>query len=122
VSAGRVPFPNGSLSVAELAASFSALQADVTFIDAEGVVRYFSEYRIFSRPAICLNRDVLECHAPATRAGIERMISEFATGWRDEAVFLTHKDGRGVDVRYLAVRDSAGTYLGCLEVATWASP
>jgi hypothetical protein len=121
VSAARIPFPNGSLSLAELTGAFSALQADVTFIDAENVVRYFSDYRIFSRPATCLNRDVLECHPAATRPGIERMISEFATGWRDEAVFLAHKDGRVVDVRYLAVRDQAGSYLGCLEVATWAT-
>jgi hypothetical protein len=111
--------PNGSLTAAELVAVVRALPADVTFVDAEGIVRYFSEYRIFSRPASCLDRHVLDCHSPASRPGIERMLSEFASGWRDDAVFLEHKDGRQVDVRYVALRGDDGAYLGCLEVAQW---
>ena len=116
----RVEFVNGSLGAIELAAAFSAFPADVTFVDAEGLVRYFSEYRIFSRPESCLGEHILDCHGPASRPGVERILSEFASGWRDEAVFLEAKDGRQVDVRYLALRDVQGAYLGCLEVARWS--
>ena len=116
----RIEFENGSLEASALVAAFSALPMDVTFIDADGIVRYFSEFRIFSRPKSCLGTDVLECHSPGTRPGIERMLSEFASGWRDDARFLERKGGRPVDVRYLAVRDAEGGYLGCLEVAEWA--
>ncbi|HEY5540040.1 MAG TPA: PAS domain-containing protein [Coriobacteriia bacterium] len=93
--------------------------ADVTFVDAEGVVRHFSEYRIFGRPMSCLDRDVLSCHREVSRPGIERMLAEFRDGWRSEADFLSRKSGRDVDVRYLAVRDAHGCYLGCLEIAQW---
>ncbi len=121
MSHARIPFENGSLSPLELSAAFSALPADITFVDAEGIVRYYSAYRIFSRPPACLDRDVLECHSESSRLGISRMLSEFASGTRDEAVMVSHKDGRGVDVRYAALRDGEGSYLGCLEIAQWAN-
>ena len=95
--------------------------ADVTFVDADGVVRYFSEYRIFSRPPSCLDADVLTCHQEDSRQGISQMLAEFRDGWRDEAYFLANKSGRLVDVRYVAVRDIAGVYLGCIEVAQWSA-
>ncbi len=116
----RIPFENGSLSPAEVAASFAALPADVTFVDADGIVRYYSTYRIFSRTPACLDLHVLDCHSESSRPGIARMLSEFASGWREEAVFLEKKNGRDVYVRYIAVRDADGVYLGCLEIAQWA--
>jgi len=94
--------------------------ADATFIDAEGILRYFSEYRIFSRPASCLGRDVMLCHSEESRPSIARMLAELRDGWRDEAIFLSRKSGRDVDVRYIAVRAANGAYLGCLELARWA--
>jgi DUF438 domain-containing protein len=120
VAHGRITLGHGSLAASELVAAFSAMPADVTFVDAAGIVRYFSDYRIFSRPESCLDSDVLECHPPETRPGIARLLAEFRDGWRDEAVFAAHKDGRPVNVRYLALRDADGSYLGCLEIAHWA--
>ncbi len=120
MSDARIEFENGSLAPEELAAAFAALPADITFVDAEGIVRYFSAYRIFSRPPECLDRHVLDCHSESTRPGIAKMLSEFASGWRDEAIFLERKSGRDVHVRYVALRGADGGYLGCLEVAQWA--
>lgn len=117
---GRIPLAHGSLGASQLVAAFSAIPADITFVDAEGIVRYFSEYRIFSRPESCLDADVLECHSQESRPGIARLLAEFRDGWRDEAVFSAHKDGRLVHVRYLALRESDGVYLGCMEIAQWA--
>jgi hypothetical protein len=115
----RIEFEHGSLSAGELVAAFAAQPADITVIDADHIVRYFSTYRIFSRPESCLGAHVLECHSPASRPGIERLLSEFASGVREEAVFLTEKDGRQVDVRYLPLRGEGGAYLGCVEIARW---
>lgn len=117
---GRIQIGHGSLSVAELLAAFSAIPADITVLDAEGVVRYFSDYRIFARPESCLDADVLKCHSPESRPGISRMLAEFRDGWRDDAVFVAHKDDRLVEVRYSALRDAEGVYLGCIEIARWA--
>lgn len=117
---GIINFETGSFTPAQLVAVWAAIPADITFIDADGVVRYYSAYRIFGRTPECLDRDVMECHLPASRPGIERMLSEFASGWKEEALFLTHKDDRPVSVRYVAVRDGDGQYAGCLEIAQWA--
>jgi DUF438 domain-containing protein len=120
VAHGRITLGHGSLAAAELVAAFSAIPADVTFVDADNIVRYFSDYRIFSRPESCLDAHVLECHHPESRPGIERMLAEFRDGWRDDAIFAAQKDGRPVHVRYLALRDAENAYLGCMEIAQWA--
>jgi DUF438 domain-containing protein len=117
---GRFDFPHGSLSAEQAAAVFSAIPADITFVDADNVVRYYSEYRIFDRTPECLGQDVLECHPARSRPGIARLIAELRDGWRDEATFLELKGGCPVNVRYVAQRDSEGAYLGVVEVATWA--
>ena len=116
----RLTLTNGALTSEQLAAAFSAIPADVTFVDSVDVVRYYSEYRIFSRTPECLDRGVLECHSPGTRAQVARLIAELRDGWREDAVFLTEKDGRPVQTRYVAVRGDAGEYVGCLEIAQWA--
>lgn len=117
---GTIDFEHGWLTPEQLVAAFSAMRADVTFVDAAGIVRYYSVYRIFDRTPESLDRGVVECHSPGTRAAVEQMLSEFATGFRDEALFLEHKEGRPVSTRYIAVRRGDGGYLGCLEVAEWA--
>jgi DUF438 domain-containing protein len=48
------------------------------------------------------------------------MLAEFRDGWRDDAMFASTRDGRLVNVRYVALREADGTYLGCLEIAQWA--
>jgi uncharacterized protein len=120
VAHGRIPMGHGSLGASELVAAFSAIPADITFVDAEGIVRYFSDFRIFSRPDSCLDADVLECHRTEARPGIAQLLTEFRDGWRDEALFAAHKDGRLVNVRYVALREADGTYLGCMEIAQWS--
>ena len=116
---GLVEFTNGSMTPQQLVAAFAGIPADITFVDADGIVRYYSDYRIFSRTPEALGRDVVECHGEATRPAVARLLAEFRDGWRDEALFLAEKDGRNVSTRYLALRDADGAYLGCLEIAQW---
>jgi DUF438 domain-containing protein len=49
---------------------------------------------------------------------VTQLVSELATGWRDDASFVEETDGRLVHTRYIAVRDGE-EYLGCMEVAQW---
>jgi DUF438 domain-containing protein len=109
---------SGSLTPRQLVAAFAALHADVTFVDADGIVRHYSDYRIFTRTPDALGTHVELCHSEASRARVAQLISELATGWRDDAAFIEDKDGRLVHTRYIAVRDG-DEYLGCLEVAQW---
>ena len=84
-------------------------------------MRYYSEYRIFDRtPAVPGQQTCSNATRHAARSGIERLLSEFRDGWRDEATFLELKGDRPVNVRYIALRDGEGAYLGVLEVASWA--
>lgn len=117
----RIELDHGSMSVGEMRAVLESLPADVTFADADGVTRFFTgRHRIFTRLPSHIGTGVAECHSPATKPRVGRLIAELRDGWRDEAAFLTEKDGRPVHVRYLPVRDSEGVYLGVLEVAQWA--
>jgi DUF438 domain-containing protein len=120
VAHGSIDFEHGSLSPQQLVAAFSAIPADITFVDAEDIVRYYSGYRIFSRTPAALDRSVLECHSEPTRPGVATLLGELRDGWREEAVFLAEKDGRPVHVRYLALRGADDAYLGCMEIAQWA--
>lgn len=110
----------GALTPDQVRLVLDLLPLDLTFVDEQGLVRFYSErYRIFSRTPDVIGTAVTDCHSPGARPRIARLISELETGWRDDAEFLVEHDGRLVRVRYLAVRDDDGGYRGCLEVAQY---
>jgi len=115
-----VKFEKGELSVAQLAAAFDAVPANVCFIDTDRIIRYVSRYAVFGgyAPEI-VGTDVLDCHAEPTRERILRMLADFAEGAKDSDGHIAEKHGRSVRVAYRAVKDAEGAYLGCLEVAYW---
>jgi len=117
----RFELETGALSAPEMRAILESLPADCTFADADNVIRFFTgRFRIFNRKVEHIGTSVIDCHSEATRPRVAQLIGELASGWRDEAVFVTENDGRPVHVRYLPVRDSDGAYLGVLELAQWA--
>ncbi len=116
----RIGLDTGSLTVAQMSAILESLPADCTFADADNITRFFTgRHRIFDRSPELIGTSMIECHSEATRARVAQLVSELATGWRDEAVFLEEKDGRQVHVRYVPVRDASGSYLGVFEIAQW---
>jgi uncharacterized protein len=117
----RHSLETGRLTLAQMKGILESIPADCTFSDAENIVRFYTErHRIFDRKPSVIGTSVIDCHSPASRPRVEQLISELASGWRDEAVFLTEKNERPVHVRYLPVRDSEGEYLGVFEIAQWA--
>ncbi len=125
VAPGRVlPFPTGSLSPSEIAGSFSARPRDLTFVDADDRVRFFSEGkdRIFVRSRTILGRKVQNCHPPGSLHVVEKILADFRAGARDAAEFWIDFRGKFVHIRYFAVRDPAGRYLGCLEATQDLTP
>jgi DUF438 domain-containing protein len=48
---------------------------------------------------------------------VEEILAAFASGERDVAEFWIQMKGRFIHIRYLAVRNPEGAYLGCLEVS-----
>jgi uncharacterized protein len=116
--AGDITLPTGRFSVRELEAFLNTLPMDITFVDAEDQVRYFSQGkdRIFVRATSVIGRKVQNCHPPASVDKVIRIVEDFRSGKRDHADFWITLNGRFVHIRYFAVRDAGGTYLGTLEV------
>jgi DUF438 domain-containing protein len=116
--ASAVAFPSGSLSFQQLIGIFSSLPVDITFVDAEDRVAFFSEGpdRVFARSRTILGREVKHCHPPKSVDVVERIVGDFRAGRQSVAEFWIQMQGKFVHIRYFAVRDEAGTYLGTLEV------
>lgn len=119
VGAGEsLALPSGNLSLDQLIAVLNTLPVDITFVDADDRVAYFSEgsERVFARHRAIIGRRVQDCHPPASLHIVQRIVDEMRAGTRDLAEFWISLGGRFVHIRYLAVRDPQRAYLGCLEV------
>jgi len=116
--AGMVPLPSGPLSLGELTSILDALPVDISFVDAEGHVRYFNETpeRIFTRTRAVIGRTVEGCHPQKSLHAVKRILDDFRAGKRDKAEFWIPLGGKMVHIRYFPVRSKEGKYLGCLEV------
>lgn len=112
-----VVFPTGQLDFEQLKAIFSALPVDLTFVDADDRVRFFSEGdRIFDRSKAIIGRKVQHCHPPKSVHIVDQIVSDFRAGRQNVAEFWIELHGKFVHIRYFAVRDGHGAYLGTLEV------
>lgn len=105
----------------KLAAAFDHVEADITYIDDNEIVVYFSPFRIFNRPESILGQSMYDCHSARSHAAIKEMLDEFKSGKKDKS---SHSDvnadnGRTVQVCYQAMRNPEGKYLGCLEAVTY---
>lgn len=112
-------FPSGSLSFEQLLGIFGTLPLDLTFVDADDRVAFFTEgpERIFPRSRAIVGRKVQHCHPPKSVSMVEQILEDFKSGTQSAAEFWIEVHGRFVHIRYFAVRDSAGSYLGTLEVS-----
>jgi DUF438 domain-containing protein len=117
-SGGRVQMPTGSFTVEELIATFSTLPFDLTFVDADDTVRYFTpgKDRIFDRSRAILGRKVQYCHPPKSVHIVNQIVKDFKAGKQDRARFWINMGPRLIYICYYAVRDNQGAYLGTLEV------
>jgi hypothetical protein len=114
----RIRLPTGAFGVKELEVILNALPVDATFVDAEDRVRYFTRgrERVFARSRAILGRKVQYCHPPSSVDTVDRILDGFRSGKQDRAAFWIEMRGRFVHIEYVALRDAAGGYLGCLEV------
>lgn len=121
---GKIRLSTGEFSLAQLEAVFATIPLDITFVDANDKTRYFShgDTRAFPRPKSCLGRDVYDCHPPKSQEAVRRILTEFKSGKRDVSEFWFKAMGKFLYVRYFAVRDEAGNYLGALETTQDIGP
>ena len=116
---GRFQLPTGSFSLPELEAVLNTIPFDITFVDAEDTVRYFSHgrERIFARTRAILGRKVQFCHPPKSVDTVQRILDDFHSGKQSHAHFWIEMGGRFISIEYFALREADGKYLGTLEVS-----
>lgn len=117
-SSGRINLPSGNFTEAELNAMLNTLPTDLTFIDSEDIVRYYSEgkHMVFGRTRTIIGRDFYLCHPPLLVPMIRQLLDDFKSGKKDEHITVLRR-GKRIDlVRYYAVRDAEGVYKGAVEV------
>lgn len=121
---GLIMLPTGNVTVEQLAAVFSTLPLDITFVDAEDRVAFFTEgpERIFARSKAIIGRKVQHCHPPRSVETVDRILNDFRAGREDVAEFWINFHGKFVHIRYFAVRSPGGEYLGTLELTQDLAP
>lgn len=120
----KIVFEAGSLSAQELEAMLNSLPVDITFVDSNDTVRYFSQTkdRIFPRAKTIIGRKVQQCHPQKSIHVVNQILDDFRNGRRDVAEFWLQLGEGTIYIRYFPVRDGAGDYVGCLEVTQDIAP
>jgi len=111
-------FETGSLSKEEIEAILDTLPVDVSFVDKNDAVKYFNkaEKRVFVRTKSVIGRKVQLCHPQKSVHIVNRIVDSFKEGKRDVAEFWITLNNRLIHIRYFAVRDKNGKYLGTMEI------
>lgn len=119
-----VKFDTGLLTHKEIDLIFKHLPVDITFVDKNDVVKFFSSTpdRIFARTRTIIGRKVENCHPPASVHIVEEIVNDFKSGKKDSEDFWIKMGERYVYIKYFAVRDDTGEYIGTVEVTQDIKP
>lgn len=117
--AGALELDTGGLNPDQVNLLLTHLPVDITFIDENDRVAYYSEgkERIFPRSPAVIGREVRNCHPPKSVHVVNKILDEFKSGSKDSADFWIEMGPRFIYIRYFAVRDAQGSYKGTLEVS-----
>jgi DUF438 domain-containing protein len=124
IEQGRIKFENGSLTAEQLRGIFDILPGEVSFVDHNNKVRFFSkgEHRIFARTKAVIGREVENCHPPKSAHVVDKIINDFRNGIKDSEDFWIDKGDMFILIRFFAVRNEKGEYLGTLEYVQNVAP
>jgi len=118
IEAGQVKDLAHNLDHDTLAAILNTLPVELSFVDADDTVRYFSHEnhtKIFPRTRGAIGMKVQQCHPAKSVHLVNQILHDFKAGKRDVAEFWIDLQGMKVHIRYWPVRGPGGEYLGCLE-------
>jgi len=113
-----ISLPTGELRLKELMYILNSLPVDITFIDKDDTVKYFSDNRdrIIVRTRSVIGRKVQNCHPPQSLEKVEEILTSFKEGRRDSADFWINFKERLIYIKFFAIRDESRNYLGTMEV------
>jgi len=106
-----------NLSKEQIEGILEAIPVEISFVDENDFVKFWNKHetRIFKRPVSVIGKSVQNCHPKQSVDKVNQILSNFKSGKRDTAEFWINLGDRKVYIRYFAVRDKAGRYLGTLE-------
>ncbi len=119
INDAKIKLPTGELTVKQIVEIFNHLPVDLTFVDENDEVKFFStpKKRMFPRTKAIIGRKVQNCHPPDSVHIVNKIIDSFRSGKKDRAVFwIQTRLGQFILIQYYAVRDENGKYMGTLEV------
>jgi len=105
-----------NLNKEQLEGILEAIPLEISFIDQNDLVKFWNKHetRIFKRPSSVAGKAVQDCHPKQSVDKVNQVLSDLKSGRRDLAEFWIDLGERKVYIRYFAVRDKAGKYLGTL--------
>lgn len=114
-----IGFETGALTLAQITTILNKLPVDITYVDENDIVKYFSrpEERIFPRSSAIIGRTVQNCHPPESVHIVNKILDAFKTGKKNRARFWIQMKGKFILIEYFALRDNEGNYMGTLEVS-----
>jgi len=114
---GEIVMPGGHLTIEQLTALLNTIPLEISFVDTDNINRFFNEGpKVFKRPSMAIDRDVFSCHPPKIEPMVRQIIDDFRNNRRDDVSVWMEKGGRTMLVKYLAVRDKTGKYIGTVEL------
>jgi uncharacterized protein len=121
---GYIKFETGILLPEEISGILNTLPLDISFVDKDGAVKYFSQgkERIFPRTKAIIGRQVQNCHPPASVHIVEQIVEDLKAGRKDHEDFWIKMGEQFVFIRDFAVRNEKNEFLGTLEVTQNIKP
>ena len=106
-----------NLNNEQLEGILEAIPVEISFIDQNDLVKFWNKHetRIFKRPSSVVGKAVQNCHPKQSVDKVNQVLSDLKSGRRNSAEFWIDLGEKKVYIRYFAVRDKAGKYLGTLE-------
>lgn len=113
-----VQFDFGGLHQTILNFLLNTVPIEITFIDENDTVQYFNNpaKMIFIRTKGIVGMKVQNCHPAKSLDTVNKIIKSFKSAKKNVAEFWINSHGRMIYIRFFAVRDTGGKYLGTVEV------
>ncbi len=109
----------GMLKLEQVVMMLNHLPVDMTYVDENDAVRYFSTpgHRIFPRSKAIVGRLVENCHPPSSVHIVKQLLDAFKAGTKNKESFWIQMGDKFILIQYFALRDAEGKYRGTLEVS-----
>lgn len=113
-------FGGGYLTVKEANHILNNLPLEITFVDKNGIFKYFNEIvesseMMFIRTPASIGRNVAMCHPPKSLKKVMQLIHDLQAKKRSSETMWFKKKDQYVHVTYKGLFDDNGAYLGILE-------